>query len=119
MPDPKKRFQVPDLSPDGRRFVGATGQLDAGVRGLWLYSLDSKRYEQLSDRGFYPQWMADGKRVLFFEGDRPAVIDIASKQIRPIAVGRKLRGVQIAPDSRALLLYERTSEADIWLTSPK
>jgi Tol biopolymer transport system component len=119
MPDPKKHFQTPALSPDGKRFAGATGQEYAGVPGLWLYSLESKGYEQLLDRGFHPQWFPGGKRLLFLDGDTPAVIDIATKQIRRIPVGRRLRGVELAPDGRALFLYERTSEADIWLVAEK
>jgi hypothetical protein len=120
MPDPKKRFQTPELSPDGKRFVGATGQPLGGPPGLWIYSLDSKRYEPLlPDRGLYPQWMPDGKRVLFLDGDKAAVIEVATKQIRSIPVGRPLRGVEITPDGRALILYEQTSEADIWLMSLK
>jgi Tol biopolymer transport system component len=116
MPDPTTRFQVPDVSPDGKRLVGATGQLEGGVPpALWMYSLESKRYEQLLDRGWYPRWMSDGKRVLFLDGDKPAVIDVASRRVQPIAVGRKISGVEISPDGRALYLYERTAEADIWL----
>ena len=115
MPDPKKHFQTPMLSPDGKRFAGATGQFDGGSPGLWLYSLETKRYEQLTDRGLYPQWMPDGKRLLFIDGDRAAVIDIATKQVRQILPGRRVRGLELAPDGRTLFLYERTSEADIWI----
>jgi Tol biopolymer transport system component len=121
MPDPKKRFMTPSLSPDGKRFAGATGQPEGGgVPGMWLYELQTKRYEQLSaDRGFYPQWLPDGKRLLFLDIDKPAVIDMATKQIRQLPFGRKLRGFELTPDARALILYERTSEADIWLVTGK
>jgi Tol biopolymer transport system component len=115
MPDPKLHFQTPEVSSDGKRFVGSTGQIDAGIPGLWIYSRESKRYEKLADTGFNPQWMSDGKRVLFFDGNTPAIIDVASKQIHPIPVGHHLRGVELAPDGRALFLYERISEADIWM----
>ena len=115
MPDPKKHFQTPMLSPDGKRFAGATGQLDGGTPGLWLYSLETKRYEQLTDRGVSPQWMPDGKRLLFIDGDRAAVIDIATKQVRHILPDRRVRNLEITPDGRTLFLYERTSEADIWM----
>ena len=121
MPDPKKAFQTPVLSPDGKRFAGATAQPEGnGSPGMWLYDLATKRYEQLSaDRGFFPQWLPDGKRLLFLDIDKPAVIDVATKQIRPIAFGRKLRGFELTPDAHSLILFERTSEADIWLVTSR
>ena len=119
MPVPNRHFMTPSVSPDGKRFAGSTGQLDAGVSGLWLYSLDSKRYEQVTDRGFLPHWMPDGKRLLFLDGTTLAVIDIASKEIRLIPFSRPLRWFDVAPDFRALYLDERTSEADIWLVTSK
>ena len=116
IPDSKNRFQTPAVSPDGKRFVGATGQPDGGgVPGLWLYELATKRYEHLSDRGFFPQWLPDGKRILFFDDGVIAVIDVATKQIRQVPFARKLRGFELTPDGHALILYERTVEADIWL----
>src|SRR5207248_11237057 len=116
MPDPKKTFQTPALSPDGNQFVGATGQPEGGGSpGLWLYDLQSKRYQPLTDRGFFPQWLPDGKRVIFLDGDQVAVIDIATKHVRMIPLGRKLRGFELTPDGRALILYELTAEADVWL----
>lgn len=118
MPDPRRTFQTPNASPDGKHLAGATGQLEGGGSpGLWLYSLQTRRYEQLSDRGYLPQWMPGGKRLLFLDEGTPAVIDIASKQIRRIPIGRPLRGVELAPDGRALFLQERFTEADIWLLS--
>jgi serine/threonine protein kinase len=119
MPDPKRQFQTPNLSPDGKRFAGAAGQPEGnGFPGLWMYELATKRYEQLTaDRGFYPQWLPDGKRLLFLDNNAIAVIDVATKQIRPIPFGRKLRGFEITPDAHALILYERTAEADIWLVT--
>jgi Tol biopolymer transport system component/serine/threonine protein kinase len=116
MPGRNRSFQTPALSPDGKRFAGATGQVEGGGSpGLWLYSLATKQYEQLADRGYQPQWMPDGKRILFLDGDTPAVIDIATKEIRRIPTGRRLRGVELSPDAHALILLERTAEADIWL----
>ena len=45
-----------------------------------------KRYEQLSaDRGFYPQWLPDGKRLLFLDGDKAAVTRLRAQPRRPRA----------------------------------
>ena len=119
MPDPKRHFMTPVLSPDGKRFAGATGQPDTGVSGIWLYSLDSKRYEQLTDRGFYPAWMPDGKRLLFLDGAGLSEVDVASKKIQSIPIPRPIRWFDVAPDFHALYLDERTAEADIWMVTTK
>ena len=44
-----------------------------------------------------------------------SVIDVATKQVRPISVGRRIFAFEIAPDGRSLILYELSQEADIWL----
>ena len=62
--------------------------------------------------------MAAGRKTfVFVDGEGASVIDIASKRVTPIAVGRRLRGAEITPDAWGLILYERTEEADIWLAS--
>ncbi len=119
LPVPKRAFQTPSLSPDGKTFAGSTGQLLGGPPGLWLYSLETKRYEYLLDRGYYPQWLPDGKRLLFVDGPGVSVIDVATKQVRPVNIGRRLFAFEIAPDGRSLILYELSQEADIWLMSQK
>jgi Tol biopolymer transport system component len=119
MPDPKEHFVWPSLSPDGRRFAGATGPREADVGGIWVYSLDTKRYEQLTDHGFYPEWTPDGKWLLFLDGSKLAMVDVASKQVRSIPIPRPISGFALAPDGRALYLDERTAESDIWLFTAK
>jgi len=119
LPNPGKAFQSPTVSADGKRFIGATGQLLGGPPGVWLYSTETKRYEQLADRGMYPQWMPDGKRVLFIDGTGVFVLDVATKQIRQIPLARRVRAAEISPDGRSLILYEQLSEADIWLMTQK
>ncbi len=119
LPVPKRAFQTPSLSPDGKTFAGSTGQLLGGPPSLWLYSLETKRYEYLLDRGYYPQWLPDGKRLLFVDGPGVSVIDVATKQVRPVNIGRRLFAFEIAPDGRSLILYELSQEADIWLMSQK
>jgi Tol biopolymer transport system component len=119
LPEPKRTFQTPSLSPDGKTFAGSTGQLLGGWPSIWLYSLETKRYEKLLDRGNYPQWLPDGKRLLFVDGPGVSAIDVATRQVRPVSVGRPLAAFEVAPDGRSLILYELSQEADIWLMSEK
>src|SRR5438132_1346064 len=120
MPNPGDHFTSPSLSPDGKRFAGSTGFTAGGTKpGIWIYSLDSKRYEQLTDRGDFAQWLPDGKRLLFHDGDKLAVIDFASKRVGPIPLPRPITSFALAPDGHALYFQERTSEADIWMVTSK
>ena len=120
MPNPGDHFTSPSLSPDGKRFVGSAGFVMFGsTPGLWIYSLDSKRYEQLINRGDYAQWLPDGKRLLFRDGDKLATIDFASKKVGPIPLPRPITSFALAPDGHALYFQERTSEADIWMVTSK
>ena len=119
MPNPGDHFTSPSLSPDGKRFAGSTGFTAGGTKpGIWIYSLDSKRYEQLTDRGDFAQWLPDGKRLLFHDGDKLAVIDFASKKV-PIPLPRPITSFALAPDGHALYFQERTSEADVWMVTSK
>jgi eukaryotic-like serine/threonine-protein kinase len=120
MPNAGDHFNASSLSPDGKLFAGSSGLPEFGsAAGIWIYSLDSKRYEQLTDRGDYAQWLPDGKRLLFHEGDKLATIDLASKKVRPIPLPRPIISFAVAPDGRALYLKERTSKADIWMVTSK
>ncbi len=119
LPHSKRTFETPSLSPDGKTFAGSTGQLLGGPPGVWLYSLETKRYEQLLGRGFYPQWLPDGKRLLFVDGPGASVIDVATKQVRTVNIGRPVFAFEIAPDGHFLILYELSQEADIWLMAEK
>ena len=126
LPAEGEHFGRPRLSPDGSKFVGigsrpATGSITGSAVGgwgdIWLYSLSSKTYEKIFDDGSAPEWLPDGKHVLFVSNSQLRVLDIASKQVRPVPLPRPIRGFSIAPDGRALYLDERTAEADIWLMS--
>jgi len=128
LPDPGQHIGRLRLSPDGSKFVDVgwrpatisiTTSAVGGTGDIWLYSLLSKSYEKIADNGSAPDWLPDGKHVLFVSNSQMFVVDIASKQVRPVPLPRPIRGFSVSPDGRALYLDERTAEADIWLMSPR
>jgi serine/threonine-protein kinase len=63
---PPASYQVPRISPDGKRL--AVGTEDAGERAIWVYDLagtSSIRKLTLSGKDGTPLWSADGQRVIF------------------------------------------------------
>jgi eukaryotic-like serine/threonine-protein kinase len=112
------RFRGVDLSRDGKRFVGAGAGTGLGS-GLWLYSLDTKKYDRLTERGNEPHWLPDSKRILYHDGPQMFVVDAASKQVRPLPLPRAVRSATVASDGRTLYVVEQSAEADIWLMQQK
>jgi hypothetical protein len=55
---------------------------------------------------------------LSFPGHRQAGGDRRGNEADPPdPARRKIRGFELTPDAHALILYERTAEADIWLVT--
>ncbi|HXJ91176.1 MAG TPA: protein kinase [Candidatus Binatia bacterium] len=112
---PSSRFLVNDWSPDGKRLVGAA---ETAVGGVVTYSLESHRYERLTDFGEWPVWLPDSRRVLFVaHGKNFYLVDSSSKQIHRIfSVARDIVGPpQLTRDGKNAYFSRRVTEADIWL----
>lgn len=121
-------------SPDGRLLAGdAHGEREDGTEsgGIALYSLETGEYRQLTDFGLYPQWLADGRRLLFLageEGEGPArfsLLDIDTGEHREVLSGEIL-GIKpdtinfwprLSPDNRTIVFTRFHNESDIWMLS--
>lgn len=69
--DTGDQFVAIDWSRDGKALVGHV-QTRSGIRaGIAIYSLESRTYERLTNFGVYPQWLGDGRRIVF-QGQGPA-----------------------------------------------
>ena len=129
---PKQRVErlpysihTPKFSPDGKWLVGgAVGSGDTTFRpGIVLYSLRTRHFEIVLDRGLAPQWLPDGRRIAFFERQSIGVFDLGTRQatISPFA---PLPGVQLddrntwpflSKDGSALYVRQMLEQGDIWI----
>jgi Tol biopolymer transport system component len=108
-------------SPDGRSLAGHAH--DAGgaqLPGIYLYSMDSGRYERLSEVGVVSVWLKDGRTLLGrnFESGEIFALDRVTKQRRRVLGTPPNSSYAItsaSPDGRALYTLRTTNEGDIWM----
>ncbi|HEY3204638.1 MAG TPA: protein kinase [Thermoanaerobaculia bacterium] len=118
-------------SPDGRLLVGQRqGVLD---RHLLLYSLETKRYDDLGPAdpgevsvvgtlGALPVFLADGKRILYLaERRRLAIYDLSTRQTRPVkgAEGLHITDFVLTKNNRAVYVIDDQLESDVWMATLK
>ncbi len=101
-------------SRDGRKLAG----MRPAVPGIVVYSLESQRYEKLTDFGSNPVWLSDGRRLLFQQQSKLYLIDSESKKLHEVlsvAPHNFGVGVTLPRDDRLIYFSLVTVEADIWL----
>jgi Tol biopolymer transport system component len=104
-------------SPDGRKLAGNKLPAAAPISTL-VYSLETQRYEQLTDFGRNPVWLSDSRRLLFLHQGKLYLIDSQSKKVREllsVAPNEFGLGATISRDDRQIFFSLITTEADIWL----
>ncbi len=109
-------FDVRDWSPDGKKLAGTHEAGSVGF-GIALYSLESRTYELLNDRGSIPRFLPDGRRLLFLDQSAVWLIDSASRkvhQVLPPASDSKLLHFMVTGDGRSIYALQELSESDIW-----
>jgi eukaryotic-like serine/threonine-protein kinase len=112
---PSARFLVNSWSPDGVRLAGHS---DSARQGIMMYSLQSRKYERLTDFGQWPMWLPDSRRVLFVAAGKAFfIVDAQSKQVRKVfSVTRDIIGPpQLTRDGKIAYFSRRVTESDIWL----
>jgi len=111
-------------SGDGKRLAGMEVRSDGSSAGIWLYHLDSGRYERVTTRGRIPHLLADGRRLVYNDEGLLRFLDTASGRSEElISVGWSNqvnnREFKVARDGRQIVFVRAENEADIWLMSPE
>lgn len=106
-------FRVSSWTPDGSRLLGHRFELG----GISAFSFESRTYEDLTDRGWWPRALSDSRRMIFWLDGRGYLFEAEDQPPREILhvpgfeVGNRLR---VTPDSRWIFLTLGEIEADIW-----
>jgi Tol biopolymer transport system component len=111
-------------SPDGKEIVGTDSTRTlAGIRhGIVVYSVPERRFERVSESGNAPQWLGDGRKLIFFEPESIAILDLDTRQTTsarlesPPGVHYDLTYfVRISPDGSTLYFVTTQEQSDIWM----
>jgi hypothetical protein len=113
-PSPTTTFFPDSWAPDGRSLVGHT--LGGGI---WTYTIASKHYEQLTEKGNDARFLKSGRRILFTDRDRLFSYEFARKTTTPLfpASQSPIIGYSISPDEHWLCFVRDISEGDIWMAT--
>jgi Tol biopolymer transport system component len=109
-PDRQVQFDAYDWSSDGNWLAG-------GDFGVMVYSLRDKAYQRLTSVGREPQWLADGRRLVYLANGRLTLIDRLTGRSRDLSgsLHTDMRNMFLAHDGRSIYFTDLGLESDIWL----
>jgi hypothetical protein len=121
-------FWPEDWAPNGKYIAGFIQKADGSVDpGLYLYILDTKKYEKIADLNspwfeFGPScsWLSDSKRLLFTKENKVYLTDIESRKYRPVfqaPPGTGLGEISVSQDDQTIYFIHTSSESDIWMAT--
>jgi serine/threonine protein kinase len=116
-PDSQDHFIAWDWSPDGKYLSGMKASKNVSEHGLYIYSLETRQYEQISEIGGRSVWLNDSRRLLFTTDDSLYLVDINTKKPKLLYsfAPNNISGPSITRDNRLIYLAIAMSEADVWL----
>jgi serine/threonine protein kinase len=121
-PNPGEIFDVWSWSSDDNWLAGhRTLEANGSKKGLVLYSLRTKTYQNLNDSGTFPIWLQDSRRLLFVDNlGKIALIDRESGKITDLLSVKPNEVAslgQLSSDNKTVVYSSKQREADIWLIS--
>jgi len=107
-------------SPDGKRIAGVAERPDA--KSIVVYSLQTRRWETVAERGTTPMWLPDSRHLAFFDKQNIGVVDLDSKVVTttpfkpPSNVEpENSQTTHVSSDGRTLFLRQTLERDDVWL----
>ena len=112
-------------SADARHLAGMGLRPDGSSGGVWLYHVESRRYERVTTEGRIPQLLADGRGLVYYDqGSVLRFLDTRSgRSAELLSMGwsgqTNSRQFRVSRDNRQIVFLRSENEADIWLMSPE
>jgi Tol biopolymer transport system component len=122
---PRRPYQFPRLSPDGRRIVVGVDGIQSSV---WMYERSSGSFNRLTFEGnnFWAIWSPDGKRITYASNRAEPwrlywkPFDGSGKEEKLLTIGKgDQQPYSWSPDGKLLVYQDSTpaSRQDIWALS--
>ena len=110
----------PAWSPDGRHIAGTLPPA-AGGSGIVVYSLDTRAMDKISPFGDAPQWLPDGRRMVFVWRNKLYLEDVATRKTSELLSFERdqLALGSVSRDGRWLYFSRTISEGDLWSLESK
>jgi serine/threonine protein kinase/Tol biopolymer transport system component len=112
-------FYPNSWSADGKGLAGNMARLDGSTaEGIGLHLLGSRTYLRWTSRGIDPEWLHDGRRLLYIEAGKILAFDTQTNEARDVLVPPPHSAyglVTTSPDDRSLFTVRAVDEGDIWL----
>jgi serine/threonine protein kinase/Tol biopolymer transport system component len=104
-------------SLDGKKIVGTPATSTIYEPGVVVYSVDTKTYDRIADRGLPIGWFPDSRRLLCSDGNKVLVLDTVTKKSQTILenLGDGARRSILSADGRSLVLVRADPQSDIWM----
>jgi serine/threonine protein kinase len=117
---PRDGFLPRSWSPSGMKISG--GSWGPTGAALHVYSLETRRFEQLPIAALTSAFIDDDRLLFVDEQQRIGITDLSGRQIRfigniPPAPGFDVKQVSISNDTRTIIVYRSRSESDVWKMS--
>ena len=115
---PRSTFRASNWSPNGGEIAGDVFGADGSERGMFIYSLKTGRYRQVTPSGSYGVWLNDGHSLLFLRNGGVFRIDPSTGLERKVfgeVHAEIVPNFGIAPDQKTIYVRLERKEADIWL----
>ena len=118
-------FHAVSWSGDGKVIGGMGLKPDGFSGGVWLYRVDTQRFERATDRGRIPHMLADGTKLVYYDqgGVLRFLNTTTGQTVELLSTGwsgqTNNRQFRITRDNRQIVFLRAETESDIWLMTPE
>ncbi|HKQ50620.1 MAG TPA: protein kinase [Phycisphaerae bacterium] len=118
--EPPNAMTASSWSPDGKSFAGSIYDTESGSNeGIGVYTIETKSLRRIAEKGEFPKFLSDGRRLVFLRNDELMLVEIdggAPRTLLSIAPDRlDTNGMSLPRDDSAIYYTRHRMEADVWL----
>jgi hypothetical protein len=111
-------FWTGPISPNGNFIAGFTqGKDGVPKQGVFIYSMQEKKYEKITEKSGSIAWLADNRRLLFERGGKISLLNRNNKEMTELMAfpeNISIGDLQLSKDNKTFYFLARENEADIW-----